>query len=345
VLVQAALIAAGAVALYAIGLLLTGSRALSVLALGLGLLAGEFAWFPHLYLSENVAFPAFAGFLACAVAWMGERGRWPVAAAAGGLLCLAALTRPSYLYLFYAVAAGLGALSLWPHRQDRNRDFLSFAAFLAAGTVVLMPWLVRNYLTFGDAALTEGYGAFTLSQRVAYNAMTGSEWFVAWVYWLPDFGDNLIKSLLPKEHYVRLGWTDPSSFYVTGKSRVFRDTLAAAGSKEAHLSYLVREHVIGQAPWHIAVSLPLSWRGIWAGGYLAIAGALLAPAFAGDMKSRGRLPELAALVLPLVFMAGLHGFVSVNIVRYNEAMIVLWAIIVAWAVVEARRRMIGWRSP
>ncbi|MGQ0673129.1 MAG: hypothetical protein ACT4N2_09665 [Hyphomicrobium sp.] len=339
IVVQALFAAAAAAAIYAIAFLLMQSRPIAWLAMGLALAAGEFATFPAFMLSENIAFPAFVGALACGVAWAVRRDSLALAASAGGLLGLAALARPSYLYLFYALAlllplasVALGGKGLWPTRRTA-------LLFVVVGGAVLLPWMVRNTLHFGDPGLTDGYGAFTLSQRIAYNGMTWKEWLIAWVYWLPDFGDNLIKSLLPKADYVRLGWTDPTSFYRTGAAEIFHGTLAAAGSKDAHLGYLLRTHILGDLPKHVAVTLPLTMRGIWAGGYLALVAVLLAPFFIRHMAREKRLILLLALGAPLLFMAGLHGFVSVNIVRYNEAMIALYATIVAWAIVDGWRRL------
>jgi len=339
ILAQSLLLAVGAAAIFLIAFQLTQSQPAAWLALGLGLAAGEMRDLPRFFLSEALALPAFLVFLAAAVAWTGRRDSLGLAAMAGLAIALAALARPSYLYLFYAAGAFLlVAGPLMGLTRSRTRGLAVAAAFWLAGLALIAPWMARNALLFGDNSLTAGYGAFTLAQRVAYNAMTLQEWLVAWIYWLPDFGDNLIKALLPPSAYVRLGWTDPDSFYLVGAGPLYAETLAAAGSSEAHLGYLLQTHVLGDLGWHLAVSLPLTMRGIWAGGYLGIAALVLAVPFLGAQKTAGRLAATAALALPLLFMAGLHGFVSVNIVRYNEAMIALYATVVAWALVELWRR-------
>jgi hypothetical protein len=335
---QALLVGWAAAAIYLAAFMVTGSRMTAAAALLLALAAGDFRSFPGMMLSENVAFPAFTGFLACAIAWSERRGNVWLAAPGGALLAVAALARPSYLYLVYAACAAMLLLALVPRTRSKGTATAA-AAFAAAAVLVLAPWMIRNHALFGDAALTAGYAPFTLAQRVAYNAMTWKEWLIAWVYWLPDFGDNLAKAIFDKGDWVRLGWTGPTSFYLTGAGKVFSDTLAAAGSAEAHLSYLLDTHVLGDLGKHVAVTLPLTWRGLFAGGYVGLAGLLLAWPFVHRMTAEGRLAPLLALALPLLFMAGLHGFVSVNIVRYNEAMIALWATIVAWVLVELWKRV------
>jgi hypothetical protein len=334
ILVQAALMALGALSIFIIAFMLTRSQPAAWLALVLALAASEMRGLAALMLSENVSLPAFLAFLASAVSWAERRGPWPVAALAGVFLAIATLARPGYLYLFYVVLVLLAVMASVAQQPERRGRLAALAAFAIAGAALLAPWMVRNQLTFGDGALTSGYAAFTLAQRVAYNAMTWNEWLISWLYWLPDFGDNVAKSLFGKDAVVRLGWTDPASFYKTGLGPLYAETLKAAGSTEAHLDYLLREHVVGDLAKHALVTLPLTMRGIWAGGYVALVGVLLAPWFFTAMSAKGRQPVVLALVLPLFFMAGLHGFVSVNIVRYNEAMIALWAAIVAWAVVE-----------
>lgn len=334
VLVQSALMAAAGLCVFIIAFALTRSQVAAWLALGLTLAASEIRGLAGLMLSESVSLPAFAGFIAAAVLWSERRGAWGLAALAGALLGIATLARPGYLYLYYAV---IGCLAVWvvaQRRRDGSGRIASGIAFALAGAAVITPWMARNLLAFGDGALTSGYAGFTLAQRVAYNAMTWNEWLISWLYWLPDFGDNVAKSVFGKEAVARLGWTDASSFYKTGLGPLYAETLKAAGSTEAHLRFLLREYVLGDLCKHVLVTLPLTMRGIWAGGYVALAGMLLAPWFMRRSIAEGRTASVLVLAVPLFFMAGLHGFVSVNIVRYNEAMIALWSTIVAWAVVE-----------
>ena len=337
VAVQAILAAIQATAVFAIAYMISGTLALAWLALALSLMAGSFAEYARMMLSENTAFLGFYLFLAGAVAWA-RRESATTAALAGAALSFAALSRPSYIYLVYACAGAIAFLALLSTQNVRAARLRSTMCFVAAGALVLAPWMIRNFVQFGDTALTHGYAGLTLAQRVAYNAMTGKEWLVAWVYWLPDFGDNLIRAVLPERDWIRLGWTDPSSFYQTGTSTVFVETLAAAGGSDRHLGYLLRHCVFGDLAKHVAVTLPLTMRGIWAGGYLALAGVLLAAPVVRRLAGEGRLGPLAALVLPLSFMAVLHGFVSVNIVRYNEPMIAFYALVVAGVIVDLWRR-------
>jgi hypothetical protein len=335
--VQVVLAAIGAAAIFAIGLRLAGSTLVAWGTLGLVLATGELATYARLLLTDTLAFVLFLLFVAVLVELV-TTGRTVMAAAAGAALGLAALARPSYVYLLYATVAALmlgGAL--------RRRLCLALRpahgiVLLGAGFAVMAPWMVRNWLQFGDTALTGGYGAFTLAQRVAYNAMTWAEWGAAWVYWFPDVGDSLARAMFGKEQVARLGWNDPQTFYQVGLSRTMVETEAAAGGADRQLGYLIRHHVLGDLAKHVAVTLTLAWRGMWAGKWLGVAALVLAwPVVAALVRQR-RSPALLALTLPLFFMLGLNAFVSVSIVRYNVPMIALYGFIVAFAAAQLWQR-------
>jgi hypothetical protein len=261
-------------------------------------------------------------------------------ALAGAALALAALARPSYLYLLYVVSCLLLVTTIL--RRDLFGLNLRHAVlFVAAASLILAPWTARNLAVFGDPSITAGYGGFILVQRVAYNAMSWSEWAVAFVYWLPDFGDSLAKALFPVELYRRLEFSDPSSFYAIGNNALMSETLEAAGGRDAHLPYLLKKYVLGDLFTHIIVTVPITLRGIWAGKYLALAGVVMMFPVARHLMHKRRLLPFGFLVFSCFFMAGLHGFVSVNVVRYNIPMLALYASVVGIVVVEMTLRWSG----
>ena len=339
VVAQAMLAAIQMACVFGIALALSGSPLVAGLALGLGLIFGQAAYYAQTYLTENIAFVGFYIFLAAGIAGLRHGRIWAFALAGFGL-GVAIVSRPSYIYLYYILTPVLIVLAL----QKRNRLGLSWShaiAFAGVGLAVFFPWMARNLAVFGDPALSAGYGAYILVQRVAYNAMSWAEWGVSFVYWLPDFGDNLSRALFAPELYARLGFEDPNSFYAVGNQALRQTTLAASGGPENHLSYLLRTYVLGDLFNHLMVTFPITLRGIWVGKYLALAGVLLLPATGLALYRAGRIIPFAFLVLALFFMAGLHGFVSVNVVRYNIPMIALYAFVTAYALVDLLRR-VGW---
>lgn len=327
---QAVMAALGMACIFAIALLLTDWPLVAGLSLALALATGEASYYARTCLTENAAFLAFYVFMAAAVAAAMMRRSWAFAVA-GAALALAALSRPSYLYLLYAAVILLVFLAAM---RLRNADisWRHLAAFALAAGAILAPWTIRNLMVFGDPALSKGYGGFILVQRIAYNAMTPTEWGVSLIAWLPDFGDQLARALFSPESYVRLGWKDPSAFYVVGNGQFLLETLKASGGRADHLSYLLHNHVLAAPFKHMAVTLPLTLRGIWVGNYLSLAAVMLAIPVGLRLMRAGRLAAYLVLALPPLFIAGLHGFTSVNVPRYNVPLIALYAFVVAFTI-------------
>ncbi len=84
-----------------------------------------------------------------------DRRSVAMAAAAGAILALAALTRPTVLWL--------PVLSLgWILFHRRRRGIAMSIAFALAFGALLMPWVVRNYRVFGEPIVTTTLGGFVL---------------------------------------------------------------------------------------------------------------------------------------------------------------------------------------
>jgi hypothetical protein len=202
--------------------------------------------------------------------------------------------------------------------------------------LVLTPWIIRNYVMFDRAALVEGYGPFILVQRLAYNLMTWKEWAVSFIYWLPDFGDSLAKYWFNEADYSRLSWGE-NSFYALGNGAYARDMAAQAQGKE-YLGFLLKDVLWNNIGKHIAVTITLALRGMWTGGYIGLAGFLcLFPCFY-ILKNQGRALGFIFYSIPLFFMLGAHAFVSVNVIRYNEPLIAVFALSFAVVVVHRLSR-------
>jgi len=109
--------------------------------------------------------PLFAGCLAVYVVLLiraGDRPGLPLALAAGTMLGLTALARPTVLWLPVVSIAWL------LFRLDRRgialreRGLVMSAAFLLAFATLQVPWTVRNYRVFGDPIVTTTLGGFNL---------------------------------------------------------------------------------------------------------------------------------------------------------------------------------------
>ena len=302
------------------------------LTAGLALLSGRLHEYANLALTEILILPLF---LACMLfilfAYTKKQAGWMLAA--GAMLGLATLTRPSYLYLLFLLLAGLAAIA-WRHAPKRS---LVHGTLLAAGFVaVTAPWLIRNSVKFDSWAFTRGYGEIVLAQRIAYNRMGWDEIGVAFVHWLPDFGDSLTRRNFPQRTYAKLGW-GRGSYYRDGTQSVLLQAYASSGGRKGAVDHLINTEILGNPVKHAAVSVALAWRGMFIGKYWGLVGflAFMAVIFRvrGDIRSR-----LIVIGLPAWAMVAFHAGVSVSIPRYNLPLIAPYAIAMACILHDPLRR-------
>lgn len=263
---QLAMLAAVFVLVWAIALLATASPRLAWIALLLALpTAGVLLRSVDTLMTEITALLLTTACAAAVLAaW--RRHSLPWLACAGATLGLAILTRPAFLYLLYAtIPAGL-ALAAADARASRpaaRRTLAALAVFVLAASGVVAPWIARNALVMGHLALTRGYDSHTLVQRISFDSMSGREYALSFLCWLPD-GSGLGNLLVGPHACGRFGWDErPDTFYSLGMGPLMQSTLAAAGGWDGHLSYLLRHFILREPLWHAAVTLPLALRGLW----------------------------------------------------------------------------------
>ena len=264
------------------------------------------------------------GAMAAAVkAVRGERRlAWSVAC--GVLLALAALTRPAFLYLIPVCA--LGALI-----GGRRRGVLPSLAMAGSAAAVLAPWILRNWLVMGRAALTFGYDSHTLVQRIAFDTMTGREYAMSFVCWLPD-GNEIGRGLAGAGACDRFGWDEhANSFYMLGLGHMLAETLAASGGYAHHLSYLLHHYIFRMPVKHALVSLPLALRGAYVAHWWGFV--LFFACLAWTLQAQRRRGALyfdkvsfLVMALPAWFMLALNSAVAVNQPRYNLMLIPAYAV-------------------
>ncbi len=272
-----------------------------------GLLSGQLTAFAEMVLTENVSLFLFS--LLTLLVLRRWRHDWLRSAFTGLTLGLLALTRPEFLYLLYAFVALKSLTTLRTGFSPAARNNL--CALTLGASLVLLPWLVRNYHTFGDPALTDGYGGRILAQRVMYNQMSPAEIAVAFIYWLPDFGDSLAQRLFPSELYRRLNF-GPGTYVDEGLA-YFEKVASRVGEKAATAS-IIHQDILLHPFQHAVVSLPLAWRGIFVGKLWGLL-ALLTFIFVCVRRTHLRR-RLLAVSAPAVFMLGFYASVSVSIPRY-----------------------------
>jgi len=115
--------------------------------------------------------PLFAACLAVYVVLLiraADRPGLPIALAAGTMLGLTALARPTVLWL---PAVSIAWLLIRLDRRGialRERGLVMSAVFVLAFATLQVPWVVRNYRVFGDPIVTTTLGGFNLYR---HNAM------------------------------------------------------------------------------------------------------------------------------------------------------------------------------
>lgn len=308
------------------------SERLAWVAAGLALAFRETVEFANAVLTEPLYLMVY-GLIAAALTRALARERAPRAWAVAGLAVgVGILVKSSLLLAAPLIPAGLVARALW-RRDGAGRAIASAAVFSLAALAVVGLWIGRNWLTLGTPAITDPvYLEASLSHRLAYNRMSWAQWLAGWIYYLPDFGDNLGGALFGRDRLAGLGW-GKQSFYEYGFHVLHAEARARAAPAIA-TRYLIETHVLAEPLKFIAVTLLLTWRGLFVGRYLGLAGLVTLPFAMRALAPRPRrlLGVLAGLALALAL---LHGAVSVSIPRYNLALIPPFAIALAWAVGQA----------
>ena len=241
---------------------------------------------------------------------------------AGLLLGVLSLTKPSYLVLFPVLAVVSLFYRRWGH--GRRRGGRPIVAFSLAFLAVIGAWVGRNALSVGKFGFTEEYGAAVLIERFAYNDMTAREFFQAFPYCTPGFGDAVFDIIYGTDSMHRFTYHTAGSFFHVGRDR--RDALVAQyGRLDPLISGIIRDEMRGGWWRHLLVSVPLAWCGLWAGW---LASLVLVPLFAlACWRSvRARRPLLILYAVPAVAMLGLDALIGNHYTRYNLILIGPYAV-------------------
>jgi hypothetical protein len=333
VFVQNCLVIGSLFCLWATVMLLSQRSLIAWLACALALASTKLLFFANHLLTEILVLFLFS-LLMLAIVSAVRRGRHRQWAAVGAALALLTLTRPEYLYVAYGfILSGLGLVIA----RGWRRTVIPLVLFVLTFYTALSPWLLRNHHHFGHLAVTDGYGDVVLAYRSAYNRMSIVEWAAAFVYWLPGHGETLAATLLPKASYARLG-TDPTSYLYADGAAIFDHGLAAVAGERARLTaYLIQTEILAHPFRHAFAGIPLAWRGILAGKYLAAVGVPCCAILLFGACRRRRW-DVLTLALPAAIMIALYATVSVSIPRYNVYLIYYYAIATAWALVTIIER-------
>jgi hypothetical protein len=288
----------------------------ALLAAGLG--TTEYAVYARTAMTEALSLPlaALCGLL---LVLLVQRPRARTTLALGVGLGLLTLARPEYLYLAIAIGLAGAALCLW----RRQLGLAMLAACVLAG-LTMAPWSLRNERLFGTAAPTSGYAGFILAQRMAYEAMTPTEWAAEWLYSLPGFGPAAARLVFPGS-VARLGWQDrPDTFYMVGNTTMVQQMAADAPNPADQVGYLVRTYALPHPFRFAAVTLVMAWKSLWVRKYFSLIGVPFFFVMAWQ-TIRHRDAARLAFVLPLLFVVALHAATTVATPRYSLILVPAYA--------------------
>jgi hypothetical protein len=240
-------------------------------------------------------------------------------AAVGGLL----VGGLALIEVYYAALWILAPVLLMGAEAGHTKPSWRFSAgaaaiLVGAASLVLGPWMVRNYALFGDVALTAGaVEAKHLAEHVAYNGVRGRELVVAMFFWIPGFGD-LSALFLPRATTVKFDVYYEGSLLMDAQR-----ILAATGPAEGQLARLLHVYVLGDPAGYAVSSLLLIERGLRAtGGLLVLWGWLTLPVLLRRLKTLGPFLLVAG---PLIGLAVVQGLLTANLPWMNLALVFVYA--------------------
>jgi len=294
------------------------------LATGLSLVFKESGAYVHSILSEPSHMMTVGFFF---LAWLyafaepEKLKRWFLC---GLILGFVALVKPAWSALVPGIAV-CGVLYVIWKRSEFKRVAAGVLALTAGTACISLIFLTRNVIQFGFWGLSDPtYLSLSYAYRFTYNAMNWTEWLASWIFFLPDFGDNLTKSLFGQDVVDKLGW-GPDSYFIYGRDVLHSKALAASSEKTVS-AYLLKNYFFNDIVKSIAVTASLMWRGLFVGNLFGLVAVILAGPMLYCAKPKIR-QALILLLLPCLIMVGVHALVSIGITRYSIPLIVPYALI------------------
>ncbi|TMJ77575.1 MAG: SDR family NAD(P)-dependent oxidoreductase [Alphaproteobacteria bacterium] len=265
----------------------------------------------------------------CALLFTAHRRRSILAAALGGLvLGVLALTE-----VYYAALVALAPLLLlWAEskRGDPNWRFgLGAAAVLAvAASLVLGPWMLRNYVLFGDIALTHGTETKLLAERVAYMGSSAGELLVGLFFYLPGLGD-LSSLFLPAETTRKFDIYYEGSLLLES-GRILSGTPPTAG--ESQFWRLLDVYAFGSPADYVLTTALLIVRGLRAtGGWLVLWGWLALPVLLRRLAAQRELGPFLLIAGPLFGLTVVQSLLTANLPWMNVPLVFVYGYAIARA--------------
>ena len=211
-------------------------------------------------LSENLAIPLFALSSFFLALWFKDRPKNAYLFLAGLFLGLVALTRVVHLYYVPFVLLAVVFVPAASGTPTARRLVAGCLVFVLGFSIAVGPWVGRNMLLHGRAEIGGSGTGGVLAFRSEYNTMSVSEALAASIYWLPGFGDTLVKSVFPQSAWERLEFGNPAGFRAGGWTTLQR--FETDYPEPSRLKEALYERVFSNPAGHLVATFPLSVRGL-----------------------------------------------------------------------------------
>lgn len=247
-------------------------------------------------------------------------------ASSGIILGLLILTKAIFLYFLYAII-GIGFIYLLFLLLSKGRAKITQIALPMLLLIIFSAispalWMKRNSEITGGYLLTDSREGIALSARNIFHSMSVEEYFTAFLYWTPSFGDNLARRYLPERAWERFNTRDANGFFLAGhhnfgkEVRKLIETKNVTGQEATaiHTNALKME-ILDNPVKHALTTIPLFYRGIIRDNFIPLSLIGLIFLFYKCIKRREVLLLIA--LSPSLFNMIFYPLVSLNVGRYQ----------------------------
>jgi hypothetical protein len=304
---------------------LSGSSELAALATLLTFLAshlGELAAFIIPY----AVLPGL-GLTFCALLFTAHRHRSVLAAALTGLM----LGFLALVEVYYAALVALAPLLLVWAESRRSEPHWKFGLGAAAvltltACLVLGPWMARNYVLFGDIALTQGLETKYLAERMVYIGSSARERLVALFFWLPGLGD--LSNLFLSAETTRKFDIYYKGSLLLESGRILSETPATAD--ESQFWRILHVYAFDKPADYAITTALLMERGLRAtGGLIVLWGWLALPLLLRRLRALGELGPFLLIAGPLFGLTAVQSLLTANLPWMNVPLVFVYGYAIA----------------
>lgn len=250
-------------------------------------------------------------------------------ATAGFVLGIGCLFTPNLLILAGIALPTVSTAIIYGRQENIRVAIATSAAFWGGLFLMILPWCIRNQISFGDPAWTWDSGTNDLAMRLAYNNMGIVEWSSAITLWTPIVGTEFWARIIPTSIYESV-----ESFKEGSRLQLDYIRLSQSlpdGPPLNRVGFLLSEITLAEANKHIATSIATIWRGLWGGsGMIGLIGAFLVVPFLRIHLRLGKLTPVALVFFPFICLAVINGLLTPNTWAFNLMMPAAFAYIVGY---------------